>query len=157
MRITRRRAVGALALVAAAVCGLVFGGGQVGMCLGPLGVTQIQCAKATGIVPTVGPGLPLCTFAAALAVVLIAPIPTSRLRPGVAVGALAAGVAAIVFAATWESTWTGLDSAGRMLAIERPLDLAALATAAIVGFVVGLMGWAHVIAPRLERRRSPQR
>ncbi|MEA2544874.1 MAG: hypothetical protein QOI09_147, partial [Chloroflexota bacterium] len=56
---TARRVLAAIVIVLAGVGELVFAGGQVHMCLGPLGVTPIQCVKVTGIVPTTSLAVPL--------------------------------------------------------------------------------------------------
>jgi hypothetical protein len=66
-----------LAVVLIAVAGLgelIFGGGNVAMCLGPLNVTPIQCAKVTGIVPTTPIAVPLFALAVAVGAMLLAPI-----------------------------------------------------------------------------------
>ena len=151
MKASRRRLVGALVVVLGGLVAPLFAGGRVAGCLGPLGVTEIQCAKALGFVPTVGPWLPLCLLAIAFGLALLFPVPAGQRREaGVAAG-LAAGIVAAAFAMTWERTWTGIDSAGRMLSIDRPLDLGAMAAAAILPGVAGALAWGHVV-PSIRTR-----
>ncbi len=52
-----------------------------------------------------------------------------------------------MFAAAWERTWTGVDSAGRALSVDRPLDLGAVATVAILAGAVAGLGWTFLVAP----------
>jgi hypothetical protein len=155
MRPSRRRVFAAVLVIGFGLGALVFAGGQVAGCLGPLGVTVIQCAKATGIVPTVGPGLPLCVLAVALCVFILVPIPAGRRRGATIAAGLSAVAVAAAFATAWERTWTGVDSAGRMLAIDRPLDLGAMAAVAILAATVGALGWAFLVEP--IRARLPAR
>jgi hypothetical protein len=154
MKPSRRRVLAAVLVVSAGLGAGLAAGGQVAGCLGPLGVTPIQCAKATGIVPTVGPALPLFTLAAALGTLILVPVPADRRRGTTMAGGLCAVVAAMVFATAWESTWTGVDSAGTMLSIPRPLDLGALAAVAILAATVGALGWAFVVGPIHGRRAA---
>jgi hypothetical protein len=53
-------------------------GGQIQACLGPLGVTAVQCFKATGVVPDVGIGLPVLALTIAVATIVVAPVPAGR-------------------------------------------------------------------------------
>jgi hypothetical protein len=147
MKPSRRRVLGAILVVAAGLGGLIFAGGQVGACLGPLGVTPIQCAKALGYVPTVGLGLPFFAAAAALGVLVIVTIPAGQRRGALIAAVVAAGIASVVFSATWVRTWTGVDSAGRMLSVDRPLDFAVAAALAIVAALVAALAWAFVAEP----------
>ncbi len=155
MKLSRARISTALVVVLAGLGALVFAGGQVAGCLGPLGVTPIQCAKATGIVPTVGPGLPLCALALLSGVLILVPIPAERRRGATIAAGLAAGIVAVVFAAAWERTWTGVDSAGRLLSIDRPLDLGALAAVAFLAAAAGALGWTVLVAP-IRMRLAPR-
>ncbi len=147
MKPSRRRLAAALGAFLAGVGAFVFAGGQVAGCLGPLGVTPIQCAKALGMVPMVGPGLPLAALGVAAGIAFLVPIPAGRRRGSVIAAGVTAGVAAAGFAALWDHSWTGVNSAGRMLSIDRPLDLGALAAAAVVAGLAGALAWAHVVVP----------
>jgi hypothetical protein len=118
---------------------LFFGGGQVAMCLGPIGVTPVQCAKGTGVVPGMGAGLPVLATTISLALLLLVPIPPTR-RARTAAGAL---VGAALGVATYllfrPRTMEGLDSHGDWISIIRPLDGSALLTAAIIGAMLGFV------------------
>jgi hypothetical protein len=130
-------------LVAAGAVAYLFLGPTMAMCLGPLGVTAVQCAKATGIVPTAGAGLPVLTAAVAGAVLLVGGPPAGRRRASFA-GAIAGGlIAGGAYVVLRPRTMEGLTSYGTWISIERPLDLAALAAAVILGaLVLGLAaGW----------------
>ena len=48
------RVLVAIVILLAGTGAFIFAGGKVAGCLGPLGVTPIQCAKVTGIIPTIG-------------------------------------------------------------------------------------------------------
>ena len=146
-----RRVLAAILIFVAGVGELIFAGGQVSMCLGPLGVTPIQCAEVTGIVPTTPMAVPLFALVVASGVLLLVPIQAGRRSTAVVAGAIAAGAAAIAFAA-WPRTWTGVDSAGAPVSIERPFDNGALATVLVIAATIGALGWAHAVGPRLEYR-----
>jgi hypothetical protein len=145
---TARRVLAAIVIVLAGVGELVFAGGQVHMCLGPLGVTPIQCAKVTGIVPTTPIAVPLFALALAFAAVLLAPVRSGRRVQALIAGAAAAGVAAFAFAVLSPRIWTGVDSAGASVSIDLPFDGAALVTVLIAAATVGGLGWVHLVARR---------
>jgi hypothetical protein len=151
MKPSRRRVLASLVVVLAGLSALVVAGGHVAGCLGPIGVTQIQCAKAMGFIPTVGPGLPLCLLAVALGLLILYPIRAGRRRGATIAAGLAGGVVAAAFATAWERTWTGVDSAGRMLSIDRPLDLGAVAAVAILAATAGGLAWGRVVPPSRTR------
>src|SRR5258706_15709997 len=92
-----RRVLAAILIFVAGLGVLVFAGGQVAMCLGPLGVTPIQCAKVTGIVPTTPIAVPLFALAIASGVLLLAPIPAGRRRTAVVAGATPAAAPRTAF------------------------------------------------------------
>ena len=151
MHLSRRRVVGALLLLVAGVATFLFAGGQVSMCLGPLNVTEIQCAKAIGRVPTVGHAPLAAALFTALGALIVAPIPARRRLGAVGAALIAAIGTAVAFVATWESVWTGVDSAGAPVSMDRPLDVDALATAVVVAATLGAMAWAHVVGPLATR------
>jgi hypothetical protein len=148
------RVPAAVVAIFAGLGAFLFGGGRVAGCLGPLGVTPIQCAKALGFVPTVGPGLPLCLLGVALGLLVLFPIPAGRRLPAVIAGGLSAAVASAAFAAAWDRTWTGVDSTGTILSIDRPLDLGALAAAAILAATAGALVRGRVVASVGGRRAA---
>jgi hypothetical protein len=122
-------------------------GPSIGQCLGPLGVTGIQCARATGAFPSVGAGLP--TFVACIAIAVLVGYPSLRRWPtviGMGIGFVAAAAAYLVVRPT---TWTGPTSTGEVITLALPLDVTALALAALLGGLAGMaVGW---IATRPRR------
>ena len=145
---TARRVLAAIVIVLAGVGELVFAGGQVHMCLGPLGVTPIQCAKVTGIVPITSVAVPLFALALAFAAVLLAPVRSGRRMEALTAAAVAAGAAAIAFGVLSPRTWTGVDSAGAPVSIDLPFDGAALVTVIVAAATIGALGWVHLVARR---------
>ena len=153
MSLVVRRILAVFLIVLAGVGELIFGGGQVAMCLGPLNVTAIQCANVTGVVPTTPIGIPVVALAIAVGALLLAPVPANGRPRAILAGAVAAGASVILFA-IWPRTWTGVDSAGGPVSIERPFDGFGLTTVAIIAATVGALTWAHVVGPSLARLRS---
>jgi hypothetical protein len=135
----RRRLSVALALVAVGVFAQLLFGGETGPCLGPLGVTPVECAKVTGFVPGVGIGLPI--LATALLAALLVAVPALRPRRQVAIASAAGGglVGALLFLALRPGTMEGLDSRGQWISVVRPIDGPALVVLAVVGALVGLV------------------
>ena len=124
-------------LLFAGVAALLFLGGRVPQCLGPLGVTAVQCAKASGVIPNAGPGALIFAGLASLALLVAWPVPRMRLRAA-AIGTAAATALAIVgYLLLQPRTMEGFDSAGTWISIARPLDSYALVAFAIVAGVLG--------------------
>jgi len=150
MSSTTRRVLAAIVIVLAGAGELVFAGGQVAMCLGPLGVTPIQCAKVTGIVPTTTIAAPLFALAVAFGALLLAPVPSGRRVQAMTAGAVAAAAAAIAVAILAPRIWTGVDSAGVAVSIDLPFDGAALLTVVIAAATIAALGWVHLVARRSD-------
>ena len=133
---SRTLLAGVVALVGVPVA-LVFGGGGVAMCLGPLDVTEVECAKQTGLHSNVGLGAPGLALVLALALFVLVPV-AARDRL-LAVGATVAGAltAAVAFLVLWPTTLDGFDSKGQWLSVPRPLDAWALLTAIVAGAALG--------------------
>lgn len=132
-----RLVVAAIVVLLGAPVALMFGGGGVAMCLGPLNVTEVECAKHTGLFSNVGLGTPGLALTLTLALYVLLPVgPRERLGAiaTTAIGAVAGGA---LFLALWPRTLEGLDSKGQWLSVPRPLDTWALLTAVIVGAAVG--------------------
>jgi len=123
-------------VVLAGLVAAVVLGGSVARCLGPLGVTGIQCAQASGWYPSVGAGLP--AFVACLGIAALVAAPELR-RPlalaGLVVGGLAASVAYLALRPT---VWTGPTSTGQVISLELPLDVTALTFVGLLGALGGL-------------------
>lgn len=133
------------------IIGLVFLGGQVQSCLGPLGVTPVQCAKAHGTVPGVGLGQPVVAAIVAVATLVAWPGSPGRRAQEVLGGVVGGVVGGALFVAFRPLTMEGFDSNGEWISLVRPLDPSALATSIIIAALVG------VVVMRLARRWAPTR
>jgi hypothetical protein len=107
------------------------------MCLGPLGVTAVQCAQATGVVPDVGMGLPVLALTIAIATFVVAPVPVSGRGPVLVGGVLGGAIGGAAFLVLRPLTMEGFDASGTWISIPRPLDTYALATAVVFGALLG--------------------
>jgi hypothetical protein len=74
-----------------------FLGGRIQACLGPLGVTAVQCAQATGVVSDVGIGLPFLALMISLAIFVIAPVPARRRLRVLVAGLLGGAIGAAAY------------------------------------------------------------
>jgi hypothetical protein len=125
-----------LAALGALLVGLlavVFLGTQVGSCLGPLGVTAIQCARASGIYPTVGLGLPVMALAIGAATGLAWPgvlRPIDRTAAAIVIGVF---LGVVAYLALRPRTRTAAISTGEVITLELPLDVPAVVAAAVAG------------------------
>jgi hypothetical protein len=115
----------------------LFLGGTVQMCLGPLDVTAVQCAKTSGVVPDVGLSPPLSALSISLATFVIAPVPAGRRLRALVAGILGGVIGAAAFLALRPLTMEGFDSTGTWISIPRPVDPFALATAVILAALLG--------------------
>jgi hypothetical protein len=148
------RLVAATFLIFVGVVGeLAFGGGQVATCLGPIGITPIQCARVTRMVPATPIAAPLFALTIAAGLLLLAPVPAGRRASALLAGAIGACAGAIAFLARAPRTWTGLGSSGSLESIDLPFDAAALATVVVIVATLGILGWAYVVGPGLARLR----
>jgi hypothetical protein len=149
----RRATVGIAILLAGGAIALVFGGGGVGTCLGPLGVTEVQCAKNTGMFSTVGLGMPWLALSVTLALIALVPVRRGERTKTVIASAAGATAAALLYLALAPRTLEGFDSHGQWLTVGRPVDAWAVVTAFVVGAATG-----YVAAATLARRvRRPGR
>lgn len=122
-------------------------GGQVGSCLGPLGVTEVQCIRATGITPTVGIALPIILALVALAALALFPVPRSKSLWAAIGGIAGAIVAAIGYLAFHPTSITGPTSTGEVITVQLPIDGPALVGAVVAGAAV-----VALLAGHLRRR-----
>jgi hypothetical protein len=111
-------------------------------------VTPIQCAKATGIVPTTPMAVPLFALAIAISAVLVAPVPSGRRVQALRAGAIAAASGAIAFIVAAPRIWTGVDSTGAPVSIDLPFDTPALLSVVVAAATIGALGWIHLVARR---------
>jgi hypothetical protein len=149
----KRIALAAGVALVGAFLGLFFGP-QHPMCLGPLGVTMVQCASVTGTVPTSGSGPVLFALSVALAVGVLVPGRLLRHRE-VILGASAAAIAgAFAYLTRRPLTLEGLDSRGHRLAVALPLDVSEVLFAVTLGATAGAVAVAAVLALISRRRTS---
>lgn len=148
----------AVLLIGSGLSAWLFMGVQVGSCLGPLGVTQVQCVEATGIYPTAGWGTPMFAVTLALAANVLLP---GLMRPGgpVAIAALGgAAIGASAYLAFRPLRLEGLTSYGEFLSLPLPVDppaVVAVAVATATASVVGLWLARRAIAVVQTGRRAP--
>ena len=131
------RVIVAAVLVLLGAMAVPFLGSRIGGCLGPLGVTAVQCARSSGIVPDVGLGLPFLALMISLATFVVAPVPAGRRLRVLVAGVLGGAIGAAAFLALRPLTMEGFDSGGTWMSISRPLDPYALATAIILAALLG--------------------
>jgi hypothetical protein len=140
----------ALALAGAFLAAIVLGP-QVPMCLGPIGVTAIQCDAALGRTPTAGPALPvIVSIFGAAALLVVGPFRDRRAAAvGAALGAMIGGGGYLRLRPT---EMHGPISNGAVISIALPVDPPALVAAVLAGAVGGI-----VVAVVLARagRRAP--
>ena len=147
---TSRALVAAVLVLLGVVTALL--GGQVVACLGPLGVTAVQCARASGIVPDVGVGPPFLTLMISLATFIIAPVAAGRRLQVLVASILGGAIGAAAFLALRPLTMEGFDSSGIWISIARPLDAYALATSIILAALLGTI--VMRLLPEVRRIRS---
>jgi cellobiose-specific phosphotransferase system component IIC len=126
---------GSLVLLGIAAFALLAG--ERGTCLGPLGVTEVQCAQATRIVPRLGVGVPILVASLAASIFVLAPVSRDLRMRVAAAGILGGVIGGLVFLAFRPVTMDGWTSSGSWISITRPLDANALATAIVLGTFVG--------------------
>jgi hypothetical protein len=132
----------------------LFLGPRYPMCLGPLGVTMVQCATATGIVPTTGAGTLVFGLSLALAVGVLVPGRLLRHRE-VILGAAAAAIAgAWAYLVRRPTTTEGFDAQGRWLSVALPLDVVDVLFAVILGATAGAVAVAAALALVSRRRQA---
>ena len=132
-----------VAAIGALFCGLLFAGGQVASCLGPLNVTTVQCIAAFNAAydPDYAPGPgPGAWIAAALALALVAGAIAPWRRPsrpsllGLAT-AVAAGaiLGAVAYELMRETSLTGPTSTGAVITVAFGANPDARLMAAAIG------------------------
>jgi len=141
-----RRAWAFLILVMGAIAYVSLGGSPVGRCLGPLGVTGVECAAAGGYAPTVGSGFAMlaATVTGATLILLVRGVRALALTFVFGLGGAVA--AALAYLALRPQTWTGATSTGAVITIPMPFDGWALTAAAILGVAGGAV--VGVLIPR---------
>jgi hypothetical protein len=138
MHLTGRTAWAFLVLAAGAAAAVLLPAPIAG-CLGPLGVTAIQCAEATGVLPSVSPGLIALSAAALLAALIAIPDPAGSWPRRVAAAGTGAAVGMLGYVLLRPTTWTDLTSTGSTVTLALPFDTGGLAVAGLVGATAGLL------------------
>ncbi|HEV7810401.1 MAG TPA: hypothetical protein VGO64_07365 [Candidatus Limnocylindrales bacterium] len=153
MRWPKRIALAVGIVLVGTFLGLFFGA-QYPTCLGPIGVTLVQCVSATGVVPKSGPGTVIFALSVALALGLLVPGRLLRHRE-VILGAAAAAIAgAFAYLLRRPTTLEGFDSGGRWLSVALPVDVFDVLLAVILGATAGAVAVACVLALLSARRTS---
>jgi len=133
------RSAWAFLILGVGVVALVFLPASTAGCLGPLGVTAIECAGRTGIMPTLAAGAPVFAASVLLAAVvgLRGSLPTTgRAIAAIAIGAIVTTAAYLMLRPT---SWSGATSTGEVITLALPLDQLAVATTAMLGAAAGLV------------------
>ncbi|MDQ3127559.1 MAG: hypothetical protein M3Q66_03770 [Chloroflexota bacterium] len=153
------RVVLVIAAIVTLVVGLIFAG-SVLACLGPLGVTHVQCIAAFNATydhdyaPGPAPG---AWIAVAATLLLVATAVAPWRRPSLvaivaiaAVGIAGALVGSVVYDLTRETSLTGPTSTGAVITVAFGPNTEARLLAAAVGFGVAIVGAAIVLRARLR-------
>ena len=143
--------------------GLVFVGGQVVGCLGPLNVTHVQCIAAFSAAYdpdyTPGPAAGAWIVASvALGLAALAVAPWRRPTVGAVMAIAALGIAgalvgSVVHDLTRQTSLTGPTSSGEVITVAFGPNTEARLLDAAIGFGAALVGLA--IAARMRRRGLP--
>jgi hypothetical protein len=135
--INHRRLSGLAVALGGSLFALLFGGGTVAMCLGPLGVTAVRCAAHSGLAPTEGPWIGMIVSAIALGILVAIGRTGFGWREALAGlgGAVLGGVAYLV---RRPLTLEGPDYDGTWLVIPLPVVQSTLLFWSLAGSLVGL-------------------
>ena len=140
---SNRSTVAITLLVLGGGAALLGGGGPAPPCLGPIGVTVVQCARATGVFPGVGVGIPIFVLAVAIAALVLWPPSRSRLAIPLIAGILGAALGSLVYVVLWPTTLEGYTSTGQYISIARPPDLnafvATTSAGALLAYLIAFM------------------
>jgi hypothetical protein len=144
----RMRVANAVGLFALAGLAVLFLGGGVGRCLGPLGVTEVQCISVGGYTPTVGLGMPIGSGAVMLALLLLLPVRRTRLAPASITAIVGAGALCLAYVLFRTTSMTGATSTGEVITVALPFDAFGMVAAGIAGGGLGF-----IIGGRMNPRR----
>jgi hypothetical protein len=134
----RRMVIRAAVAIAGSGYSLVFGGATFPECLGPLGVTGVQCVAHGGRLPTDPLWPPMVVVSCALGALIAFPAKRSWIDGVAGVGGVIAGV--LISASIRTMTLEGPDYDGTWLVIPVPIDPWGVFMWAAAGFVVALVG-----------------
>ena len=116
---------------------LLVGSGTIPLCLGPLAVTPVRCANATGIMPTAGAALPMTLMAIALGALVV--VPPRRARLEALFGGLGLILGMALYLMVRPTVLEGPDYDGTWLSLPMPVELDAFVAAGIAGAFIGLV------------------
>ena len=138
----RSRVIVAVGLVILGALAIAFlFGGPAASCLGPIGVTAVECIRSSGIAPNVGIGLPIGVAILVGAALLVLPVARNGRRGALVGGALGAVAGTLAYLAFRATTMTGPTSTGDVITVELPIDVYAAVAAALaacgLGAVIG--------------------
>lgn len=149
-----------IAAIVTLVVGLIFAGGSVLGCLGPLGVTHVQCIAAFNATndPDYAPGpAPGAWIAVAAALLLVATAVAPWRRPSLlaivaiaAAGIIGALGGSVVYELTRETSLSGPTSSGARISVAFGPNADARLLDAAVGFGMAIVGAAIVLRARLR-------
>lgn len=143
------RSAWAFLILAVGLVAVVFLPATYAACLGPLGVTGVQCAAATKTFPSIGFGIPVLAASVLLAAVVGIRELLIPLASRIAALAIGAALASGAYLGLRPTSWTDAISTGEVITVALPLDVGALATAAVLGGSMGL-----IVAWLIGRRRA---
>ncbi len=145
----------------AAVVAILLGGGSILMCLGPLGVTGVQCAAGYNVTHdpdwSPGPGTTeLVLIGVACLFVLAAILPAVIDRPRTAgalglLGVFGGAAGAAVYEATRLRVLSGPTSTGQSLTVDVPSNADGFRLAAVVGATLVLILAAAILRVQASR------
>lgn len=150
-----RLAAGLAVAVAATLAALIFGGPSMGFCMGPLGVTAVQCAAHGGNLPTTGALPAMVVVSCAAGVLVVWRVERSRLD--LVVGGCAALLGALAYELTRPTVLEGPDVDGTWLSLPMPSEPWSLASWALAGAALALLVVPGARRVRSRGRGSPAR
>ena len=149
MRTSERWFAGLIVLVVGVVLGLFLGGPQVPGCLGPIGVTAVECMAMTGIAPTVWLGPTIPVLAVFMAAIIVKPVPKRRWLDCAIAAIVGSIIGAAVHLGTRQLIAEGATSSGAYVRVVLPVDGFALLAATLAGatILVVTVCWRPDLAP----------
>jgi hypothetical protein len=150
MEVDRTRVILGIGIaLAGSLVALAFGGGSIGRCLGPLGVTAVRCAAHGGGLPTTGAmGAQLVVAWCAGLLCAVGP-PGARWSAGGALGGATFGVAC--YLAARQPALEGPDFNGTWLSIPLPIEPWSVVSWAVAGGLAALTTLRMIVVLRHPR------
>ncbi len=149
----RQRITAAAALLVLGSLAMLFLGGEVTRCLGPLGRTFVESVRDGCIAPSVGPGMPIGAAAVVAATLSLLEGPGVRPRASLIGAAGGASVALVAYWLLRPIAVTGATSTGDIITVNLPFDRWASLAAGIAGAGFGWLLGLWRSRPREPRLR----